>query len=556
MASKLYLGETHSELVQKFNELVDEFKSYLPLSGGTLTGNVLLSNSNAQGSQPNLKWKTINSKTPYVGYCTGSTDGTFMIASIGGTTYTTGLSIGGSSGNLLWKGTKVATTSDIPTALKNPNALKFGSKTYDGSSAQTITASDIGANVTVTQKLTSGTEIGSIKVGSTTTKLYAPTGSVSGNYLPLSGGTMTGDITYDYADGRYRKIGFLDPEVSGYIEFDGGYGSLSLISRDRISLESSYVYIKGLISAIAPANVSGKEQVKAWFNTANGGRVGFGKEATNSGTGIFFDQVKGTRRLNFFANSTAGEMVWEQPEANSGLYFDVNNVFFREANNVQFTKLQSAGYLYTDSSGYLKKGTFATQNAAGLMTAADKRKLDGIGANTIKSLSISGKTITYTKGDGTTGTLTTQDTVYTLPVATSSAKGGIKIGYTERGANIPLRLLSEKGYVSLTKSAVISAIGNGTATSLYNGLPTAGSNFTVTNISSYRYLIIGIIDNNNNYIVNMLPTNYVKTLNSSSKKICVADDTSYATFWYVSNTSFRLNSIYSYVSKVVVLGVN
>lgn len=35
-----------------------------------------------------------------------------------------------------------------------------------------------------------------------------------------------------------------------------------------------------------------------------------------------------------------------------------------------------------------------------------------IAANTIKDLSISGKTITYTKGDGATGTLTTQDTTY------------------------------------------------------------------------------------------------------------------------------------------------
>lgn len=173
----------HSALVEEINQLVDSINAALnnklSLSGGKLTGNVLLSNSNAQGSQPNLEWKTINSKTPYVGYCTGSTDGTFMVASIVGTTYTTGLSIGGSSGNLLWKGTKVATTSDIPTALKNPNALKFGSKTYDGSTAQTITASDIGANVTVTQKLTSGKEIGSITVGTTTTKLYAPTSSVT-----------------------------------------------------------------------------------------------------------------------------------------------------------------------------------------------------------------------------------------------------------------------------------------------------------------------------------------------------------------------------------------
>lgn len=694
MASKLFLGETHSELVRKFNELVDEFKSYLPLSGGTLTGALTTKDLTLKGIeqfQTHYAKKligTLSAGTSYANLDSKYKDGTYhrmwrlrfpascnfwgkiKITLYGGyssfnasgimsksiTCNFNGSSIYNNVGfydglgvnvekdfrisEAIWNSTASAweiliwqknlSGNNSPTILleawsssethltsaKNITAQAVEltqATTYTASKASSTggtktvtwattpvyetplgeeiaTMSDIPSvpSVSVTQKLTSGTEIGSIKVGSTTTKLYAPTGSgsVSGNYLPLSGGTMTGDIKLNGT----RKI--KTESGTSYIEFeggDGGSGALYLGAYDHITLDSTNIYIngdqgdsslsldgrgitinadrtqngnitlsakQGVISAIAPTNVSGQEKVTAWFNTANGGRVGFGKEATSSGTGIFFDQVSGTRRLNFRASSTAGEMVWEQPEANSGLYFDVNNVFFRKANNVQFTKLQSAGYLYTDSSGYLKKGTLATQSAAGLMSAADKTKLDGIGANTIKSLSISGKTITYTKGDNTTGTLTTQDTVYTLPVATSSAKGGIKIGYTERGANIPLRLASEKGYVLLTKSAVISAIGNGAATSLYNGLPTAGSNFTVTNISSYRYLIIGIIDNNNNYIVNMLPTNYVKTLNSSSQKICVADDTSYATFWYVSNTSFRLNTIYSYVAKVVVLGVN
>lgn len=42
---------------------------------------------------------------------------------------------------------------------------------------------------------------------------------------------------------------------------------------------------------------------------------------------------------------------------------------------------------------------------------------DGQQINTtyIKGLSVSGKTITYTKGNGTTGTITTQDTVYSHP---------------------------------------------------------------------------------------------------------------------------------------------
>ena len=43
----------------------------------------------------------------------------------------------------------------------------------------------------------------------------------------------------------------------------------------------------------------------------------------------------------------------------------------------------------------------------------------------ITGLSVSGKVITYTKGNGTTGTITTQDTTYTLPTA-SSTLGGVK----------------------------------------------------------------------------------------------------------------------------------
>ena len=52
---------------------------------------------------------------PYIGYASDQVDGTFVVGSLLGTNYASGLAIGGGSGNLLWKGTKVATTSDIPT---------------------------------------------------------------------------------------------------------------------------------------------------------------------------------------------------------------------------------------------------------------------------------------------------------------------------------------------------------------------------------------------------------------------------------------------------------
>lgn len=96
------------------------------------------------------------------GYCTDQTDGTSFIGGVFNADateypYAQGLAIGGTSGNLLWKGKVVATTDQIPTiptSLKNPNSLTIqGNGTtltngvYDGSAAKTvnITPSAIGA---------------------------------------------------------------------------------------------------------------------------------------------------------------------------------------------------------------------------------------------------------------------------------------------------------------------------------------------------------------------------------------------------------------------------
>ena len=49
--------------------------------------------------------------------------------------------------------------------------------------------------------------------------------------------------------------------------------------------------------------------------------------------------------------------------------------------------------------------------------------------NTITGITGSNATLTIIKGNGTTGTITTQDTVYTLPSASSSTLGGIKMSY-------------------------------------------------------------------------------------------------------------------------------
>lgn len=164
---KAFLGITNFELIELINSLVNEVNgvptTYLPLAGGTLTGKVIMhATSNADSAS--FIWGTVgaNKNTPYLGFASDQADGTFLW-SLQGTEYKTGLAIGGNSGNLLWKGEKVATTNEIPT-------------------------------ISVTQTATSGAKVGSIKINGISTDLYAPnelpqvTTADNGKFLVVEGG--------------------------------------------------------------------------------------------------------------------------------------------------------------------------------------------------------------------------------------------------------------------------------------------------------------------------------------------------------------------------------
>lgn len=97
----------------------------LSLDGGTIKkSKTIKMDASANSDGANLKWGTVNSKNPYIGYASDQVDGTFVVGSLLGTNYASGLAIGGGSGNLLWKGTKVATTSDIPTNYVTTNTAQ------------------------------------------------------------------------------------------------------------------------------------------------------------------------------------------------------------------------------------------------------------------------------------------------------------------------------------------------------------------------------------------------------------------------------------------------
>lgn len=80
--------------------------------------------------------------------------------------------------------------SGLPTSLKNPYALTFGSKTYDGSAAASITASDLGA-LTAHQTIYALT----LQVNGTSKGTYNPTSAAK--TINIAVPTKTSEITND-----------------------------------------------------------------------------------------------------------------------------------------------------------------------------------------------------------------------------------------------------------------------------------------------------------------------------------------------------------------------
>lgn len=110
------------------------------------------------------------------------------------------------------------------------------------------------------------------------------------------------------------------------------------------------------------------------------------------------------------------------PQSNDEVYicYSVTN-----ANVTAGTNKAAKTLIWNADSGTLTTTTFSgalSGNASTATKATQDSAGQQINKTYIKALSVSGKTITYTKGDGTTGTITTQDTntTYTFTAGTSA----------------------------------------------------------------------------------------------------------------------------------------
>lgn len=167
--------------------------------------------------------------------------------------------------------------ADIATKQdKTDSALTTTEKTVVGA----INELDSGKQDVIT-----GTQLSALNSG-ITSEIVEKINNNQLEYLPLTGGTVNGQVTIDNSSDEFQE-----------------------------NVES----------------IAYKVRFKTGSNQI--GAVSFGKESANNGAMVKFEQVEGTTRLQFRASNTPGAMVWRQPEASSQLYLDVDSINFRLKGN-------------------------------------------------------------------------------------------------------------------------------------------------------------------------------------------------------------------------------
>ena len=107
--------------------------------------------------------------------------------------------------------------------------------------------------VSFTSKLTSGTEIGTITINGTATKIYCEKGGAVGEFLPLSGGTVSGSITTsgDLITKQYIKINAWTGYGSGSADFwyDGNNKFVEIQNATDLKLAGSSVATQSWVTS-------------------------------------------------------------------------------------------------------------------------------------------------------------------------------------------------------------------------------------------------------------------------------------------------------------------
>ena len=177
-------------------------------------------------------------------------------------------------------------------------------------------------------------------------------------------------------------------------------------------------------------------------------------DATTSTHGLMSTADK--TKLNGIANNANN---YSLPLAASGTRGGVQLGYSTSGKN--YAVQQSSEKLYVNVPWTDTTYSAATTSAAGLMSAADKTKLNGVATNANN---------------------------YSLPLAANGTRGGVQVGYTTSGKNYAVQLSSEKMYVNVPWTDTTYS----NATTSAAGLMSAADKTKLDKFSSYTNTNHGI----------------------------------------------------------------
>ena len=389
--------------------------------------------------------------------------------------------------------------TDFPASLKNPTSLILrlnggategtNQFTYDGSTARTISITPAGIGAATSGHNHDSAYLGKTATAAAATKLAtARTVSAATDFnMSFSydgSANSTASLGYyscissvqnmnNYPFHRFAKIDKLAATYSDKVatflitqDFQGGgWGIVRLALRTNSSTTVSDVEVKWLCRVGFPVdfvqvgiyNVAGSTYADAFLK--HGGTY-TGTVVRNLASGARGNISRTWTLIN--SSEVSGTTV-NDAKTSTEVYATIT---------AAGTALHSQAYSKIVAA--VDGGTVSYANSAGVSTKATTDSVgQQINTTYIKSLSINGKTITYTKGDGTTGTIITQDTDshYTTGLKVCASATGTANAAATNG-NVRINVLDN---TTVRDSHIIKGTGATSVTSDASGVITINS---------------------------------------------------------------------------------
>ena len=348
--------------------------------------------------------------------------------------------------------------------------------------------------------------------------------TINGTAISLGGSVTTPDTNTQLSTEEVQDI--VGAMVSGNTEtnisvtYNDTDGKLNFVSTDtNTDTQLSTEQVQDIVGAMFSGNT--ETRISATYEDSDG-TIDLTVDDMTANTQLTTEEVQDIvgamvsgnteNNISVTYDDSSGKLNFDSTDTDTNTQLTTEQVRakFTEGTNITINNGEISA---TDTNTQLS--TEQVQDIVGAMVSSNTEtnisvtyddtngKLDFVSTDTntdtnnyVTGASVSGtttKTITLTRQglSDVTASWTDIDTVYTLPAATNSALGGIKIGYTENAKNYPVELDSDKAYVNVPWTDTVYTLplaASGTRGGVKIGYSENGKNYPVELSSEQMYV--------------------------------------------------------------------